>query len=153
LDQSDFLTSFLDLAKDELKQPAQDIPLTRLQSLMDIVLRNSSSVAAYDPFKEDVVVSLSPLKLIDQLLRIINVAGFEAPSDSPGGAAGGDGDGSGSGAMPQDGPSNLSNSAYHLDRSQSLSGSVVFPSSSATNAPSKDVLNGMNRLGKIMNRV
>jgi gamma-tubulin complex component 2 len=128
LDQSDFLTSFLDLAKDELKQPAQDIPLARLQSLMDIVLRNSSSVAAYDPFKEDVVVSLSPLKLIDQLLRIINVAGFEAPSDG--------------GGMGQEGISNLSSSAYHLDRSQSLSSSVVFPSGSSTNAPPKDVLNG-----------
>ncbi|CAO3595871.1 unnamed protein product [Absidia cylindrospora] len=135
LDQSDFLTSFLDLAKDELKQSAQDIPLARLQSLMDIVLRNSSSVAAYDPFKEDVVVSLSPLKLIDQLLRIINVAGFEAPSDV-----------NSSGFLGQDGASSLSSSAYHLDRSQSLSGSVVFPSSSASNAPPKDVLNGYDAL-------
>lgn len=78
LDQSDFLTSFLDLAKDELKQPASGIPHTRLQSLMDLVLRNPSSVAAYDPFKEDVKVSMSHVKLIDQLLRIINVEGIDA---------------------------------------------------------------------------
>ncbi|KAG1302272.1 hypothetical protein G6F64_011071 [Rhizopus arrhizus] len=83
LDQSDFLTSFLDLAKDELKQPASDIPQSRLQSLMDLVLRNSSSVAAYDPFKEDVKVAMSHLKLVDQLLRIINVAGMEAANKDP----------------------------------------------------------------------
>ncbi|ORE20229.1 hypothetical protein BCV71DRAFT_89003 [Rhizopus microsporus] len=77
LDQSDFLTSFLDLAKEELKQPASDISQTRLQSLMDLVLRNSSSVAAYDPYKEDIKVSMSHLKLVPQLLRIINVSGME----------------------------------------------------------------------------
>ncbi|KAI8985169.1 gamma-tubulin complex component protein, partial [Pilobolus umbonatus] len=77
LDQSDFLTSFLDLAKDELKRPAIEISQTRLQSLMDLVLRNPSSVSAYDPFKEDVKVSMSNLKLIDQLLRINNVAGMD----------------------------------------------------------------------------
>ncbi|KAI8089941.1 gamma-tubulin complex component protein [Halteromyces radiatus] len=133
LDQSDFLTSFLDLAKDELKQPAQDIPLARLQSLLDIVLRNSSSVAAYDPFKEEVVVALSPLKLIDQLLRIINVAGIETPLDMvPGG---------------QDGTNSMSNSIYILDRSQSLSGSVVLGNNNSnSNAPPKDVLNGYDAL-------
>jgi gamma-tubulin complex component 2 len=83
LDQSDFLTSFLDLAKDELKQPASKIPQNRLQSLMDLVLRNPSSVAAYDPFKEDVKVSMSHLRLVDQLLRIINVNGMEAGVKDP----------------------------------------------------------------------
>lgn len=82
LDQADFLTSFLDLAKEELKQPALTIPQTRLQSLMDLVLRNSSSVAAYDPFKEDVKVAMSHLRLVDQLLRIINVSGLE-PTTHP----------------------------------------------------------------------
>ncbi|KAG0174694.1 hypothetical protein DFQ28_007579 [Apophysomyces sp. BC1034] len=78
LDQSDFLTSFLDLAKEELGQPAKQVSLTRLQSLMDLVLRNPSSVAAYDPYKEGVTVAMSPFKLIDQLLRIINVAGLNS---------------------------------------------------------------------------
>ncbi|KAI8341283.1 Spc98 family-domain-containing protein [Chlamydoabsidia padenii] len=131
LDQSDFLTSFLDLAKDELKKSAQDIPLARLQSLMDIVLRNSSSVAAYDPFKEDVVVALSPLKMIDELLRIISVDGMKTPLDS-------------SGIFGQDGISGLSSSAYLLDRSQSLSSSMVLSGNS--NAPAKDALNGYDAL-------
>lgn len=51
--------------------------MTRLQSLLDLVLRNPSSVAAYDPFKEDVKVQMSGLRLVDQLLRIINVNGLE----------------------------------------------------------------------------
>jgi gamma-tubulin complex component 2 len=78
LDQSDFLTSFLDLAKAELKRPASEIPQTRLQSLMDLVLRNPSSVAAYDLFKEDVKVSMSHLRLKDQLMRILNISGMDA---------------------------------------------------------------------------
>ncbi|KAI7868489.1 Spc98 family-domain-containing protein [Spinellus fusiger] len=87
LDQSDFLTSFLDLAKDELYKPAKEISLTRLQSLLDLVLRNSSSVAAYDPFKEDVKISMSSHRLVKQLLRVINVAGIESlPADTYTGA-------------------------------------------------------------------
>lgn len=131
LDQSDFLTSFLDLAKDELKKPTHDIPLARLQSLMDIVLRNSSSVAAYDPFKEDVVVALSPLKMIDELLRIISVDGMKTPLDM-----------NSSGILGQEGTSGLSSSAYLLDRSQSISGSTVLPSNPSSSAPPKDTLNG-----------
>lgn len=78
----------MDLAKDELKQPANTIPQSRLQSLMDLVLRNPSSVAAYDPFKEDVKVAMSHLRLVDQLLRIINVSGLE-PTTHPKFAGGG----------------------------------------------------------------
>ncbi|RUS20820.1 Spc98 family-domain-containing protein [Endogone sp. FLAS-F59071] len=77
LDQSDFLTPFLDVAEEELKKPSREVSMTRLQSLLDLVLRNPSSVAAYDPFKEDVKVQMSGLRLVDQLLRIINVNGLE----------------------------------------------------------------------------
>lgn len=122
MDQSDFLTSFLDLAKDELKQPASEIPQTRLQSLMDLVLRNSSSVSAYDPFKEDVKVSMSHLKLVDQLLRIINVAGMEA-----------------AGSMD---PKQPMMDISALERSQSLANS--FMSSGSTS--SRDVLSGYDAL-------
>ncbi|CAO3688904.1 unnamed protein product [Rhizopus stolonifer] len=122
LDQSDFLTSFLDLAKDELKQPASEIPQTRLQSLMDLVLRNSSSVAAYDPFKEDVKVSMSHLKLVDQLLRIINVAGMEA-----------------AGSMD---PKQPTMDISALERSQSLASSFISSGSTS----SRDVLSGYDAL-------
>jgi Gamma tubulin complex component C-terminal len=77
LDQSDFLAPFLDVAKEELRKPTKDIVITRLQSLLDLTLRNPSSVAVYDPYKEDVKVGMSSLKMVDQLLRIINVAGLD----------------------------------------------------------------------------
>jgi gamma-tubulin complex component 2 len=129
LDQSDFLTSFLDLAKAELKQPASEIPQTRLQSLMDLVLRNPSSVAAYDPFKEDVKVSMSHLRLIDQLLRIINVSGMDAAVSSRRStlSAGG----------------LVDTSAF--ERSQSLSGSFMS-TASAFAASSREPLTGYDAL-------
>ncbi|CAG8691693.1 4001_t:CDS:10, partial [Funneliformis mosseae] len=80
LDQSDFFTHFLDLASTELKKPSKDVSLTKLQSLLDLVLRNPSSVAYTDPFKEDLKVEMSTVGLVDQLLRIINVAGMMEPT-------------------------------------------------------------------------
>jgi len=76
LDQSDYFTHFLDLASTELKRPAREVSLTKLQSLMDLVLRNPSSVTVNDVFKEDLKVDMSHLSLVDQLLRIINVGGL-----------------------------------------------------------------------------
>ncbi|KAL9547650.1 hypothetical protein MBANPS3_006068 [Mucor bainieri] len=137
LDQSDFLTSFLDLAKDELKQLSSDISQTRLQSLMDLVLRNPSSVAAYDPFKEDVKVSMSHLRLIDQLLRIISVSGMESASSSNprlstlNNSAGGLATSSGSGVF---------------ERGQSLSNSMMSTSSSVAATISKEPLSGYEAL-------
>ncbi|KAF8943777.1 hypothetical protein BGZ47_005073 [Haplosporangium gracile] len=76
LDQSDYFTHFLDLASAELKRPSKEVSLNKLQSLMDLALRNPSSVTVNDIFKEDLKVDLSHLSLVDQLLRIINVGGL-----------------------------------------------------------------------------
>lgn len=121
LDQSDFLTSFLDLAKDELKHLSSDISQTRLQSLMDLVLRNPSSVAAYDPFKEDVKVSMSHLRLIDQLLRIISVSGMESASTNP--------------RVSTLNAAGLMSSNSGLERGQSLSSSFMSTLSSTNKEP------------------
>ncbi|KAF9435799.1 hypothetical protein BGZ76_005507 [Entomortierella beljakovae] len=75
LDQSDFFTHFLDLASAELKRPWKEVSLTKLQSLMDLVLRNPSSVTVNDVFNEDLKVDMSHLGLVDQLLRIISIKG------------------------------------------------------------------------------
>lgn len=95
---------------------------------MDLVLRNSSSVAAYDPFKEDLKVAMSPLKLVDELLRIINVAGLDSlPRDTRWG-------------------NNVNESgAAMLERSQSMVGSIgggSVASTSAGGTSSRDVLSG-----------
>jgi gamma-tubulin complex component 2 len=76
LDQSDFFTHFLDLASNELKKSSKLISLTKLQSLLDLSLRQPGSVAASDPFKEDVKVRMNDLALTDWLMRIVNVSGL-----------------------------------------------------------------------------
>ncbi|CAG8476641.1 8431_t:CDS:2, partial [Diversispora eburnea] len=65
------------VAMDELKKPSNQVSLTKLQSLLDLVLRNPSSVAYTDPFKEDVKIGMSSEGLVDQLLHIINLAGMD----------------------------------------------------------------------------
>lgn len=128
MDQSDFLTSFLDLAKDELKCLSSEISQTRLQSLMDLVLRNPSSVAAYDPFKEDVKVSMSHLRLIDQLLRIISVSGMESGTANP--------------RLSMFNATGSASTSSTTDRAQSLSSSFM----SSSTVTSKEPLSGYEAL-------
>jgi gamma-tubulin complex component 2 len=76
LDRSDFFTHFLDLASYELKKSSKLVSLTKLQSLLDLSLRQPGSVAASDPFKEDVKVQMNDISLTDWLLRIASVSGL-----------------------------------------------------------------------------
>jgi len=82
LDRSDFFTYFLELGTSELKKQARDVNVGKLQSLLDIVLRQPGSVAADDPYKEDVKVCMNENSLTDWLMRIVNVTGLD--TDAPG---------------------------------------------------------------------
>ena len=86
LDRSDFFTHFLDLASHELKKSSKLISLTKLQSLLDLSLRQPGSIAACDPFKEDVKVQMNDLALTDWLMRIVSVSGLSEDALSSGGA-------------------------------------------------------------------
>ncbi|KAG4304377.1 hypothetical protein PORY_002087 [Pneumocystis oryctolagi] len=77
LDRSDFFTHFLDLASHELKKPVKDISLTKLQSLLEISIRIPGSVAANDPFKEDIKIQMSDIGLVDWLMKIVSVSGID----------------------------------------------------------------------------
>lgn len=77
LDQSDFFTHFLDISSHELSKKSKSTSLTKLQSLLDLALRNPSSVSANDPYKEDVRVSMASVSLVDALMRIVNVHGLK----------------------------------------------------------------------------
>ncbi|KAG0228795.1 hypothetical protein BGW42_001992 [Actinomortierella wolfii] len=90
LDQSDYFTHFLDLAYSELKRPSREVSLTKLQSLMDLVLRNPASVTVNDVFKEDLKVEMSRTSLVDQLLRVIHVNNSNTNSSAPAFISGGD---------------------------------------------------------------
>jgi len=82
LDRSDFFTYFLELSTSELKKPARAVNIGKLQSLLDIVLRQPGSVAAEDPYKEDVKVSINETGLANWLIKIVNVQGLDQDAAS-----------------------------------------------------------------------
>ncbi|KAJ3061443.1 hypothetical protein HDU98_002651, partial [Podochytrium sp. JEL0797] len=77
LDQSDFLTHFLDLGTPELHKPSSTVSLETLTSMLELVLRNPGSVSALDPYKDDITVELSHTSLVEQLLRVTSVVGVD----------------------------------------------------------------------------
>ncbi|KAF2182852.1 hypothetical protein K469DRAFT_711567 [Zopfia rhizophila CBS 207.26] len=77
LDRSDFFSYFLELGSSELKKPARNVNIGKLQSLLDIVLRQPGSVAAEDPYKEDVKVQINDIGLTNWLMKIVNVTGLD----------------------------------------------------------------------------
>ncbi len=77
LDRSDFFTYFLDLSTSELKKPWRHVNVGKLQSLLDLVLRQPGTVAAQDSFKEDVKVQMNNVGLTQLVMRVVNVRGFD----------------------------------------------------------------------------
>lgn len=75
LNQSDFLTNFLDLAASELRKPAKRASILKLQSLLDLAVRNPSSSSSNDPYKDDLKVVMQSQGLYDWLLKIVSKTG------------------------------------------------------------------------------
>lgn len=80
LDRSDFFTYFLDISTSELKKPWRLVNVGKLQSLLDLILRQPGTVAAQDPFKEDVRVQMNNVGLTQLVMRVVNVRGFDEES-------------------------------------------------------------------------
>ncbi|PYI17671.1 spindle pole body component alp4 [Aspergillus violaceofuscus CBS 115571] len=76
LDRSDFFSYFLELSDSELRRPAKDVNESKLQSLLDLVLRQPGSIAAQDPFKEDVKVRMNKVGLTKWLMQVVSVSGM-----------------------------------------------------------------------------
>lgn len=83
LDRSDFFSYFLELSHSELRKPAKNVNTSKLQSLLDIVVRQPGTVAAADPFKEDIKVAINNVGLTNWLMRIVNVTGLDADASNP----------------------------------------------------------------------
>ena len=81
LDRADFFPYFLELGESELRKPAKNVNEGKLQSLLDLVLRQPGSIAAQDPFKEDVKVSMNKVGLTKWLMQVVNVSGID--QDNP----------------------------------------------------------------------
>lgn len=77
LDRADFFQYFMEIASTELLKPAKKINLSKLQSLFDLALRQPGSIAASDPFKEDVIVQMNETDLTKWLMRVVNVSGMD----------------------------------------------------------------------------
>jgi gamma-tubulin complex component 2 len=75
LDQSDFLTNFLDLAGMELRKPAKSASIVKLQSLLDIAVRNPSSSSSNDPYKDELKVTMQSQGLYEWLMKIVSRTG------------------------------------------------------------------------------
>lgn len=71
-DQSDFLTNFLDLSKSELtRKAAKTVSIVKLQSLLDLAVRNPASSSSNDPYKDNLKVTMASQGLYDWLLKIV----------------------------------------------------------------------------------
>lgn len=84
LDRSDFFTYFLELGASELKKPAKNVNIGKLQSLLDIVVRQPGSVATEDPYKEDVKVQINVTGLTNWLMKIVTVTGLDQEAANAG---------------------------------------------------------------------
>ncbi|KAJ4287544.1 gamma tubulin complex Spc97/GCP2 subunit Alp4 [Kalmusia sp. IMI 367209] len=84
LDRSDFFSYFLELGASELKKPAKSVNVGKLQSLLDIIVRQPGSVAAEDPYKEDVKVRMNDTGLTNWLMKIVTVTGMDQDAANAG---------------------------------------------------------------------
>ncbi|KAJ2907401.1 hypothetical protein MKZ38_003258 [Zalerion maritima] len=77
LDPSDYFSHFLDLAHSELREKARNVNVAKLQSLLDLVLRQPGSVVSLDPFKDSVKLEIDEVSLVKRLQRVVNISGLE----------------------------------------------------------------------------
>ncbi|TIB63325.1 hypothetical protein E3P78_01890 [Wallemia ichthyophaga] len=82
LADSDFFVHFLDQSYNELRKPAKNANLVKLQSLLDLTLRNPASPSFNDPYKEDIKVTMSREPLYQWLLTVVNVSGALGQEDN-----------------------------------------------------------------------
>lgn len=71
LDQGDFIVQFMEYCEKELSKNLKDIEPTRLESLLELVLRTST--ANVDPYKDDMRTELLPYDLICQMFKILSI--------------------------------------------------------------------------------
>ena len=63
------------MAASELRKPARSASLVKLQSLLDLAVRNPASSSSNDPFKDDLKVTMQSEGLYDWLYKIVSRTG------------------------------------------------------------------------------
>lgn len=90
LDRSDFFSYFLELAAGELRKPAKSVNTGKLQSLLELALRQPGGSAGEIGGGgeggmgegEDVRVTMSEMGLTGWLMRVVNVQGMDADAST-----------------------------------------------------------------------
>ncbi|KAI9218074.1 Spc98 family-domain-containing protein [Blastocladiella britannica] len=80
LDIGDWFDHFLDVAAGELAKPWDKVRLDKVQSMLDLALRNPASVTCRDAYKEQVRVAVEAKPLVDQLVNIASTQGMPSSS-------------------------------------------------------------------------
>ncbi|GAA6030912.1 hypothetical protein JCM8097_008932 [Rhodosporidiobolus ruineniae] len=75
INHGDVFTHFLDMAKLELNKKKKRIMLERLQTQLDLALRNPSSRADDDPYKDDLRIVFEDVTVAEWLLKVVNQTG------------------------------------------------------------------------------
>jgi len=81
LDQGDFINHFMDIADSELAKNVHDISPTKLANLLELALR--TSIANYDPFKDDLMCDLEPYTLVKHIMGIVGVSDSKGSDPAP----------------------------------------------------------------------
>ena len=79
LDHGDFFVHFMDSAEEELEKHISVVSREKLESLLDLSLRTSSTNS--DPFKDDLSCELQTYTLIEQLYAMHNILGSQQTTE------------------------------------------------------------------------
>ena len=77
MDKSDYLTHFLDLTSEYLDSPADQIVVSKVDSLLDLALRTSSNSSVSERYRTSLGVEFSPVSLYEQLIQINATVGID----------------------------------------------------------------------------
>ena len=79
LDHGDFFVHFMDSAQEELEKHVNSVSIEKLESLLDLSLRTSSTNS--DPFKDDLSCEIHTYTLMEQLYAMHNISGNQGSSE------------------------------------------------------------------------
>jgi gamma-tubulin complex component 2 len=81
LDQSEFMSQFIDNAASELKKPVKTVSMVKIQSLLYMAITNPASPTSLDPHKDDLRATMATSGLFEWLGKIVNRQGSDPVED------------------------------------------------------------------------
>ena len=75
IDHGDSFSHFLDLATHELSKKSRHVSVSKLQSLLDLALRNPGSASSVDPYTDNLKTVMGKSTLTNWLVKVNKVTG------------------------------------------------------------------------------